>query len=159
MLQTTKCAGLGHQQQSVQALCNEVYSGKDTPPRRMVNGGLDFRRFDQVLAVLSKHARMKMYNQDARVNVLGGARATEPAADAAMAAAIMCSYFDIQMPVDMVFIGEVDLGGVEAILSLEAILSKMSKSRFGGFHGSLGTAHAKGFDGTTCGKQKHEHNR
>jgi DNA repair protein RadA/Sms len=80
----------------------------------MVNGGLDFRRFDQVLAVLSKHARMKMYNQDARVNVLGGARATEPAADAAMAAAIMCSYFDIQMPVDMVFIGEVDLGGVES---------------------------------------------
>jgi DNA repair protein RadA/Sms len=78
----------------------------------MVNGGLDFRRFDQVLAVLSKHANMKMWNQDARVNVLGGARATEPTADAAMAAAIICSYYDVQMPVDMVFIGEVDLGGM-----------------------------------------------
>lgn len=77
----------------------------------MVNGGLDWKRFDQVLAVLIKHGRMKLYNQDARVNVLGGAPAMEPAADAAMAAAIISSFYDVQMPSDIAFVGEVDLGG------------------------------------------------
>ena len=94
---------------AVQALCNEVF--RDNPPRRMVNGGLDWKRFDQVLAVLIKHGRMKLYNQDARVNVLGGAPAMEPAADAAMAAAIISSFYDVQMPSDIAFVGEVDLGG------------------------------------------------
>jgi DNA repair protein RadA/Sms len=93
----------------MQALCNEVF--RDNPPRRMVNGGLDFRRFDQVLAVLIKHGKVKLYNQDARVNVLGGAQAMEPAADAAMAAAILSSFHEVELPRDVAFVGEVDLGG------------------------------------------------
>ena len=77
----------------------------------MVNGGLDFKRFDQVLAVLIKHGKVKLYNQDARVNVLGGAPACEPATDAAMAAAILSSFHEVNLPPDIVFVGEVDLGG------------------------------------------------
>ena len=99
-----------------QALCNEVF--QDNPPRRMVTGGLDFRRFDQVLAVLIKIGKVKLYNQDARVNVLGGAPALEPAVDAAMAAAIMCSFFEVEMAPDLAFIGEIDLGGARARLCL-----------------------------------------
>jgi hypothetical protein len=93
----------------LQALCNEVHG--DSPPRRMVTGGLDFRRFDQILAVLIKIGKVKLYNQDARVNVLGGAPAMEPAADAAMAAALLSSFFEVDMDPDVAFVGEVDLGG------------------------------------------------
>ena len=93
----------------MQALCSQVF--KDNPPRRMVNVGLDFRRFDQVLAVLIKHGRLKLYDQDVRANVLGGVPAVEPAVDAAIAAAIVSSFSEAQLPADTAFIGEVDLGG------------------------------------------------
>lgn len=96
----------------VQALCSQVF--KDNPPRRMVNVGLDFRRFDQVLAVLIKHGRLKLYDQDVRANVLGGVPAVEPAVDAAIAAAIVSSFSEAQLPADTAFIGEVDLGGALA---------------------------------------------
>lgn len=78
----------------------------------MVNVGLDFRRFDQALAVLIKHAKLKLYDQDVRANVLGGLPATEPAVDAAVAAAIASSFFEAPLPLDVAFVGELDLGGV-----------------------------------------------
>jgi predicted ATP-dependent serine protease len=93
----------------IQALCSQVF--KDNPPRRMVNVGLDYRRFDQTLAVLIKHARLKLYDQDVRLNVLGGLPATEPAVDAAMAAAIASSFYDTPLALDCAFFGELDLGG------------------------------------------------
>jgi DNA repair protein RadA/Sms len=93
----------------MQALCSHVF--KDNPPRRMVNVGLDFRRFDQALAVLIKHGKVKLYDQDVRVNVLGGLPATEPAVDAAIAAAIVSSFFEVPLPPDVAFVGELDLGG------------------------------------------------
>lgn len=93
----------------MQALCSQVF--RDNPPRRMVNVGLDFRRFDQVLAVLIKHGRLKLYDQDVRANVLGGVPAVEPALDAAVAAAIISSFSEATLPSDTAFIGEVDLGG------------------------------------------------
>jgi DNA repair protein RadA/Sms len=96
----------------MQALCSPAV--KDFPPRRMVNGGLDFKRFDQVLAVLSKHGRMKLYDQDARVNILGGLPAVEPAIDAAMAAAIISSFYEVSIPPTTCFVGEVDLAGAVA---------------------------------------------
>ena len=94
----------------VQALCNEVF--QENPPRRMVTGGLDFRRFDQVLAVLVKIGRVKLYNQDVRANVLGGAPAAETAVDAAMAAAVLSSFYELDLAPDVAYVGEVDLGGV-----------------------------------------------
>ena len=103
----------------LQALCNEVH--QDNPPRRMVTGGLDYRRFDQVIAVI-KIAKVKLYNQDARVNVLGGAPANEPAADAAMAAALLSSFFEADIEPDVAFVGEVDLGGVCAFVKSSCLL-------------------------------------
>ena len=95
----------------MQALCSEA--PPEIPPRRMVTGGLDFRRFDQVLAVMLKHGKVPLFSQDVRANVLGGAPAAEPAVDAAMAAAVMTSFYEeVQMPQDMAFVGEIDLGGV-----------------------------------------------
>lgn len=94
---------------AAQALCSQVF--KDNPPRRMVNVGLDFRRFDQVLAVLIKHGRLRLFDQDVRANVIGGVPAVEPAVDAAIAAAIVSSFSDTHPPTDTAFIGEVDLGG------------------------------------------------
>ena len=79
---------------------------------------MDWKRFGQVLAVLIKHAKVKLYNQDARVNVLGGALASEPATDAAMAAAVLSSFHEIDLPPDIVFVGEVDLGGAFSADSL-----------------------------------------
>lgn len=97
----------------MQALCSQVF--KDNPPRRMVNVGLDFRRFDQALAVLIKHAKLKLYDQDVRANVLGGLPATEPAVDAAVAASIVSSFFEVPLPADVAFVGELDLGGAHML--------------------------------------------
>lgn len=82
----------------------------------MVNVGLDFRRFDQALAVLIKHAKLKLYDQDVRANVLGGLPATEPAVDVAVAAAIASSFFEAPLPLDVAFVGELDLGGASPVL-------------------------------------------
>lgn len=113
----------------IQALCSPVF--KDNPPRRMVTGGLDWGRFDQVLAVLIKLGKLKLYDQDVRANVVGGLPARDPAVDAAMAAAVVSSFLDLPLPVDMAFLGEVDLGGeLRMVKMLEKRVSEAIKLGF-----------------------------
>lgn len=102
----------------MQALCSEVH--KDNPPRRMVNAGLDWKRFDQIIAVLIKHGRLELWKQDARLNVVGGIAVKDPAADAAIAAAVVSSYNSRPLPPDMAFVGEIDLGGA-ALLRIHGV--------------------------------------
>lgn len=79
-------------------------------PRRMATG-LDYNRVSLLVAVLEKRAGYKMCDCDAYVNVVGGMRIYEPAADAAVAAAIMSSYRNIVFPQDTVIFGEIGLTG------------------------------------------------
>lgn len=79
-------------------------------PRRM-STGLDYNRVALLVAVLEKRAGYKMCDCDAYVNVIGGMRIYEPAADAAVAAAIMSSYRNKVFPQDTVIFGEIGLTG------------------------------------------------
>src|SRR5581483_11907163 len=78
--------------------------------RRTANG-LDLNRLHMLSAVLSKRLGISLGNQDIIVNVVGGLRVGEPAADLAVALAIASSYREWTVPADLVAIGEVGLSG------------------------------------------------
>jgi DNA repair protein RadA/Sms len=62
-------------------------------------------------AVLTRRCDLKPLDQDVFVNVVGGLKVDEPAADLAMSMAIASSYCNTSFPADMVMIGEVGLSG------------------------------------------------
>jgi len=91
----------------IQALTTATSSGL---PRRTANG-IDFNRLLLLVAVLSKRVGFKLATQDVFVNVVGGLRISEPAADLGVAAAIASSLRGVPVPDDCVFLGEVGLSG------------------------------------------------
>ena len=91
----------------VQALCTRTSYGA---PQR-VSTGFDRQRLALLLAVLEKRAAIPFGQLDVFLNVVGGVRIEETAADLAVVAALASSVFDRDVPADSVFIGEVGLGG------------------------------------------------
>ena len=79
-------------------------------PQRISNG-FDQRRLSILLAVLEKRANVRVSATNVFVNVAGGIRVTEPAADLAVCAAIASSLTDKVVENQTVLIGEVGLGG------------------------------------------------
>ena len=73
--------------------------------------GLDGNRFAMLLAVLEKHAGMRLSDQDIFASVVGGLRIVEPAADLAIALAVAGMHLGKSMDAGTVAIGEVGLGG------------------------------------------------
>lgn len=81
-----------------------------TQPRR-ASMGVDNNRLSLLLAVLEKKLGFNFGQQDVFVNVAGGVRLQEPAADLAMTTALMSSYLDRPLPPELVVWGEVGLAG------------------------------------------------
>lgn len=79
-------------------------------PRRTPNG-IDFNRLLLIAAVLSRRLNLRLAEQDIFVNVVGGLRIDEPAADLAVAAAIASSLRDQPIQADLALIGELGLSG------------------------------------------------
>lgn len=79
-------------------------------PRRTPNG-IDFNRLLLITAVLSRRLNIRLSEQDIFVNVVGGLRIDEPAADLAIAAAITSSMRDVPVRADLALIGELGLSG------------------------------------------------
>jgi DNA repair protein RadA/Sms len=79
-------------------------------PRRAVNGW-DQNRLSMVLAVLEAHCGVRLSGHDVYLNVAGGLRIQEPAADLAAAAALVSSLARTPLPRDAVFFGEISLSG------------------------------------------------
>ena len=79
-------------------------------PRRTPNG-VDINRLLMLAAVLTRRMGLHLGEQDIFVNVVGGLRITEPAADLAVAAAIASSLRDLPVRADLALIGEVGLSG------------------------------------------------
>lgn len=79
-------------------------------PRRTPNG-FDMGRLLLLTAVLSQRVGLKLFNQDVFVNVIGGLKIAEPAADLPVALAIASSFQDRPVAEDLVVIGEVGLSG------------------------------------------------
>jgi DNA repair protein RadA/Sms len=91
----------------VQALAAK--SGYGTPQR--VATGMDPRRLAVLLAVLERRASTSFADLDVFVQVTAGVRLSEPGADLAVAAALLSSLFNRPAPADVIFLGEVGLGG------------------------------------------------
>jgi DNA repair protein RadA/Sms len=80
------------------------------PPRRIANG-VDFNRLLLIIAVLTKRAGLRLFNQDVIVNVTGGLRLNEPAIDLGIALAIASSFSD-RVPISgSAVFGEIGLNG------------------------------------------------
>lgn len=102
-----------------------------TNPRRTANG-IDFNRLLLLTAVLSKRAGVRLYDQDVFVNVIGGLKITEPAADLAVAVALASSARDRVVPADLAIVGEVGLSGeLRAVGQIAARLNEAAKLGFG----------------------------
>jgi len=97
----------------IQALSTPAGYG---PPRRVGNG-FDVNRLLLITAVLSRRARIKLSDQDIIVNVTGGFRIGEPAADLGVALAIVSSVRDQPLRRRLVAFGELGLGGEVRIVS------------------------------------------
>ncbi|MBI4283928.1 MAG: DNA repair protein RadA [Chloroflexi bacterium] len=91
----------------IQALTNLTSFGL---PRRTANG-VDFNRLLLLTAVLSKRVGLKLGNQDIIVNVTGGFKIGEPAADLGIALAITSSFRDVAVDPALAVVGEVGLSG------------------------------------------------
>ncbi|MSQ11089.1 MAG: DNA repair protein RadA [Dehalococcoidia bacterium] len=81
------------------------------PTPRRLSSGLEQARVVMLAAVLSQRARIPLGSCDVIVNVVGGFRVTEPAADLAIALALASSVRGVPVPSDTVAIGEVGLSG------------------------------------------------
>ena len=78
------------------------------PPLRIPNG-INRNRMNLIMAVLTKHARLRLHTVDCHTNVVGGLLLTEPATDLAVALAIASSYFDRPISPDLAAIGEIGM--------------------------------------------------
>src|SRR5206468_2188054 len=88
-------------------------------PRRTSNG-IDTNRLVLVTAVLSKRLNVALYDHDVYVNVVGGLRVDEPAADLAVALAMLSSFKDQPIMPTLAVIGELGLSGeVRGVPQLE----------------------------------------
>lgn len=91
----------------IQALA--ASSGLGTPRRAVI--GWDSARLAMILAVLETRCGIAFSGMDVFLNVAGGLRITEPAADAAVVAALLSAHSGVPVPHDMVFFGEIGLAG------------------------------------------------
>jgi DNA repair protein RadA/Sms len=91
----------------VQALVNR---SSLSVPRRVANG-IDYSRVVLLSAVLSKRGGIALHEHDIHVNVVGGLRIEETAADLGTALAMLSSYRDTPLDPETVAIGEIGLAG------------------------------------------------
>ena len=111
----------------IQALVAPTSLG--TPRRAVV--GWDPSRLSMVLAVLEAHCGVKLGGHDVYLNVAGGLRIQEPAADLAAAAALVSSLANAPLPADAVYFGEVSLSGaIRPVAQAAARLKEAAKLGF-----------------------------
>ncbi len=112
----------------IQALASTTSFGL---PRRTANG-VDFNRLLLLAAVLSKRVGLRLADQDIFVNVVGGLRISEPAADLALALAIASSFQNMPLPSDLAAVGEIGLSGeLRTVSQLSRRVHEAAKLGFG----------------------------
>ena len=111
----------------IQALTSQTVFGL---PKRTANG-FDYNRLAVLIAVLEKKAGLSLGNQDVYLNVAGGMKITEPAADLGIIATVASSYKNIPISQTTVVMGEVGLTGeVRRINLIEKRLKEAEKLGF-----------------------------
>ncbi len=111
----------------IQALTSKTYFGY--PQRRAL--GIDQNRLQLLIAVLCKRLGVNLGDQDIHVNVVGGLKISEPAADLAVCASILSSYKNKPLAKDTLYIGEVGLTGeIRPVSTMEKRLKEAEKLGF-----------------------------
>jgi DNA repair protein RadA/Sms len=100
-------------------------------PLRRATSGLDGQRLAMVLAVLERHCKAPMSKFDIYAATVGGVRLAEPAADLAVALALMSSSRDVPLPQRTVVVGEIGLAGeVRPVAGVNRRLAEASRLGF-----------------------------
>jgi len=111
----------------VQALITRTSYGT---PRR-TSAGIDYNRAALLLAVIEKIIGLPMSSADSFINVIGGLRVDEPAADLSTALAIYSSFKDAVIPEDLLAIGEIGLTGeLRSVGYLEQRIAEAARMGF-----------------------------
>ena len=111
----------------VQALV--VPSFLPTPRRATI--GWDYNRLAMLIAVLNAKMKINIMNKEVYLNIVGGLKVSETAADLAVIASLISANQNISIPRDMIFFGEVGLSGeVRQVNNMENRLIEASKLGF-----------------------------
>jgi DNA repair protein RadA/Sms len=111
----------------VQALVNKTSYGY---PKRAASG-LDLNRLNLLVAVLEKRTKLQLSDQDIYINIVGGMRINEPAADLAVCLAIGSAAKGLQLKANAVVFGEVGLSGeVRHVPQIEKRIAEAKKLGF-----------------------------
>lgn len=111
----------------IQALVSTAAYG--TPQRSST--GFDLRRLNMLLAVLEKRAGFKLIAKDVFLNIAGGLRINDPAADLSVICSILSSNIDLAIGHKTCFAGEVGLTGeIRAVNRLEQRIAEAAKLGF-----------------------------
>ena len=111
----------------IQALASNANFGT---PQRNVNG-FDYKRLAMLLAVLEKRLGVQIGTKDVFVNLVGGLKVNDPAADLSVISAVASSVKDQQISDSVVLIGEVGLGG--EVRSVSGLDTRINESKSLGF--------------------------
>ncbi|HET9850639.1 MAG TPA: DNA repair protein RadA [Candidatus Saccharimonadales bacterium] len=118
----------------IQALVNRTSYGY---PKRTASG-IDLNRINLLIAMLERRTKLKLADKDIYVNVVGGIKLTEPAADLAVCMAIASADRGMQLSKNLVVFGEVGLAGeVRHVPQIEKRLVEAKKLGFDGAVGPL----------------------
>jgi len=111
----------------VQALVSQTVFGT---PRRQ-SSGMDYNRVVLLLAVLEKRSGLQLYDQDCYINIAGGLKIVEPAADLALCVAVTSALRNKCVPADTAVFGEVGLTGeVRSTSSMQQRIDEAVRSGF-----------------------------
>lgn len=118
----------------VQALVNRTSYGY---PKRAASG-IDLNRINLLVAMLEKRTKLNLADQDIYINIVGGIRLNEPAADLAVIMAIASAAKGLQLKKNAVVFGEVGLSG--EIRHVPYIEKRLAEAKKLGFDGAIGPA-------------------
>ncbi len=125
----------------VQALVNTTSYGY---PKRAASG-IDLNRVNLLIAMLERRTKLNLSDKDIYINIVGGLKITEPAADLAVCMAIASASKGMKLKKDAVVFGEVGLSGeVRRVPSAEKRLSEAKKLGFIGAIGPIMNASSRG---------------
>jgi len=93
--------------------------------------GFDFNRFSLLVAIIEKRVKLSLSSEDVFLNVAGGLRINDPAADLGAVMAIISSFKDKVTPISSVFIGEIGLAGeLRRVNNINLRLKEVERANF-----------------------------
>jgi DNA repair protein RadA/Sms len=122
----------------VQALVNKTSYGY---PKRAASG-IDLNRVNLLVAMLERRTKLSLSDQDIYINIVGGMRITEPAADLAVCMAIGSAAKGLQLRSNAVVFGEVGLSG--EIRHVSYIDKRVAEAKKLGFEAAIGPIQKSG---------------